>query len=64
MSNKENTSEEIDLGQLFSLIGNAFSRFFQFIGDIFKNLFHFIILFLQFIQKHFWKFILMFHKIS
>ncbi len=56
MSNKENTSEEIDLGQLFTLIGNAFNRFFRFIGNIFKGLFHYIILFLQFIQQHFWKF--------
>ncbi len=45
-------SEEIDLGQLFKLIGNAFNRFFQFIASIFKGIFHTIILFLLFIQKH------------
>ena len=45
-------SEEVDLGQLFKLIGNAFNRFFNFIGSIFKGIFHVIILFLLFIQKH------------
>ncbi|WP_340076236.1 hypothetical protein [Leptobacterium sp. I13] len=52
----KNTSEEIDLGQLFKLIGNAFSRFFNFIGTIFMGLFHLFITFLVFIQKHFIKF--------
>ena len=45
-------SEEVDLGQLFRLIGNAFNKFFRFIASIFKGLFHLIILFLLFIQKH------------
>lgn len=49
-------SEEVDLGQLFKLIGNAFSRFFNFIGSIFMGIFGLIILFLQFIQKHIIKF--------
>lgn len=49
-------SEEVDLGQLFKLIGNAFSRFFNFIGSIFKGIFGLVILFLLFIQKHFIKF--------
>jgi len=48
-------SEEVDLGQLFKLIGNAFNRFFRFIASIFKGIFHAIILFLLFIQKHFIK---------
>ncbi len=48
-------SEEVDLGQLFKLIGNAFNRFFQFIASIFKGIFHTIIRFLLFIQKHFIK---------
>jgi len=56
MSNKENTSEEIDLGQLFKLIGDGFNRFFHFIASVFKGVFHFIIIFLQFIRKHFIKF--------
>lgn len=32
-------SEEVDLGQLFKMIGNAFSRLFNFVGSIFKQLF-------------------------
>lgn len=56
MSTKENTSEEIDLGLLFKLIGDGFNKLFIFIGNIFKGLFHLLILFLQFIQKHFLKF--------
>ncbi|OED38835.1 hypothetical protein AB832_04365 [Flavobacteriaceae bacterium (ex Bugula neritina AB1)] len=56
MSTKENTSEEIDLGQLFKLIGDAFNRLFRFIGSVFTNTFHLIIVFLQFLRKHFLKF--------
>ncbi|GAA4233994.1 hypothetical protein GCM10022291_12410 [Postechiella marina] len=36
-------SEEVDLGQLFKLIGNAFDRLFKFIGSIFKSIFSVII---------------------
>jgi len=36
-------SEEVDLGQLFKLIGNAFDRLFEFIGSIFKTIFSVII---------------------
>ena len=50
------SSEEVDLGQLFQLIGNAFKKLFRFIGNIFKGIFHVIILFLLFIQRHFIKF--------
>ncbi|WP_299212968.1 hypothetical protein [uncultured Aquimarina sp.] len=57
MSTQENSSEEIDLGQLFKLIGDGFNKLFRFIGNIFKSLFHLLILFLQFIQKHFLKFV-------
>ena len=37
MSTTNNTqpNEEVDLGQLFKMIGNASSRLFQFIGSIF-----------------------------
>ena len=48
-------NEEVDLGQLFRLIGNVFDRFFRFIGRIFSGLFGVILLFLFFIQKHFIK---------
>lgn len=53
---KTQQSEEVDLGQLFKLIGNAFKRLFNFIGSIFRGIFNLIILFLLFIQKHFIKF--------
>lgn len=48
-----NNSDEIDLGQLFQLIGRAFQKLFNFIGSIFKGLFHILILFLLFLQKNF-----------
>lgn len=44
--------EEVDLGQLFKLIGKTFDRFFKFIGSIFTGIFGIIILLLLFIQKH------------
>ena len=50
-------SDEIDLGQLFQMIGNGFKKFFNFIDSIFKGIFHVIILFLLFLQKHFIKFV-------
>lgn len=50
-------SEEVDLGQLFNLIGNAFDRFFKLIRKIFQVLFKSTILFLLFLQKHFVKLI-------
>ncbi len=55
-NNNAPQSEEIDLGQLFKLIGDAFNRFFNFIGNIFKGLFNLLIALLLFIQKHFVKF--------
>ena len=54
MSTKENTpdkEEEVDLGQLFKLIGNMFTNFFNFIGSIFKGAFQFLIL----VLIHFYK---------
>lgn len=58
MSTKENASEEIDLGQLFKLIGDGFNKLFRFIENICKGLFHVFIIFLLFIQKHFLKFMI------
>ena len=52
-TNNNNSSDEIDLGQLFELIGRAFQKLFNFIASIFKGLFHSLILFLLFLQKHF-----------
>ena len=52
MSKKETPqNEEVDLGQLFKLIGNMFTNFFNFIGNIFKGLFHVLVLLLL----HFYK---------
>ena len=51
--NRQNNSDEIDLGQLFQMIGRGFQRLFNFIGSIFMGIFHIIILFLLFIQRNF-----------
>ncbi|MGM5469150.1 hypothetical protein ACS386_02635 [Flavobacteriaceae bacterium LMO-SS05] len=45
-------SEEVDLGQLFKLIGNAFNRFFRFIGSIFNGLFLAFVWLVFFFKKH------------
>jgi len=50
---KNDTSDEIDLGQLFQLIGRGFQKLFNFIASIFKGIFNVIILFLLFLQKNF-----------
>ncbi|WNH13983.1 hypothetical protein [Thalassobellus suaedae] len=44
-------SEEVDLGQLFKLIGNAFDRFFKFIGSIFIGIYNVVLLLLVHIYK-------------
>lgn len=49
---KQNTTDEIDLGQLFQMIGKAFHNLFNFIGGILKGIFHGVILFLLFIRKN------------
>jgi len=48
---QEPQSEEVDLGQLFKLIGNAFQRFFDFIASIFKGAYKVILLLLIHIYK-------------
>ncbi len=62
MSTKENQNqsneEEIDLGKLFSLIGNMFSNLFRFIEKVLKGLFHFFILLLLFLKEHLLKLII------
>jgi len=50
-SNTPNTSEEVDLGQLFKLIGNAFDRFFNFIYNIFKSIFLAFVWLVFFVKK-------------
>lgn len=52
---KNNNEEEVDLGSLFVIIGKGFSRFFNFIGNIFKGIFDFIITILIFLKNNFIK---------
>ena len=44
-------NEEVDLGQLFNMIGNAFQKLYDFVASIFKGLFSLLILMLA----HFYK---------
>ncbi len=53
---KNKNEEEVDLGSLFTVIGNGFKNFFNFIGSIFKGIFHKLILILIFFKLHFIKF--------
>ena len=53
MTNKSRQqNEEVDLGQLFVMIGNTINRFFQFIASIFKNLFFGFVWVVFFVKKH------------
>lgn len=58
MNTKENTSEEIDLGQLFKLIGDAINAFFNRIYNSLKAIYHLFILCVLFFRVHFFKFCL------
>lgn len=51
-TNKKNNEEEIDLGSLFTIVGRGFSKFFNFIGNIFKGIFHSIIIILIFLKEN------------
>ncbi|MEN8188098.1 MAG: hypothetical protein ABFR05_13310, partial [Bacteroidota bacterium] len=51
-SRQPEKEEEVDLGQLFVLIGKGFSKLFNFIGNIFKTIFHWIVLFLLFLRNN------------
>ncbi|PIA79006.1 hypothetical protein BFR04_05655 [Gaetbulibacter sp. 4G1] len=55
---QSNPSEEVDLGQLFKLIGNMFERLFKFIGSIFNKLFLAFVWCVFFLKKHFVKFVI------
>lgn len=51
----QNQSEEVDLGQLFKAIGNAFSSLFRGIASIFKGLYEgLILILLHFYKRIFW----------
>jgi len=45
------TSEEVDLGQLFKMIGSAFTRLYNFIGSIFNNFLLALIWLVLFVKK-------------
>ena len=54
-----NTKEdEIDIGQLFTLIGKGLTALVNFIGNLFKTFFYWIVLFILFIRKNFRKMVL------
>ena len=44
-------AEEVDLGQLFRMIGNGFNRLFNFIGTIFNEIFKGFLWLVLFIEK-------------
>ncbi len=44
--------EEVDLGNLFKVIGKGIKNFFNFLGDILQNIFHYFILLLIFFKNH------------
>jgi hypothetical protein len=50
-ANNSQQAEEVDLGQLFSIIGNGFNRLFKFIGGIFNNFFLAFVWIILFIKK-------------
>lgn len=50
---EQQPSEEVDLGQLFKLIGSAFDRFFRFIGSILNKLFLAFVWLVFFAKEHF-----------
>lgn len=49
---QKSNEEEIDLGQLFSLIGKGFSNIFNFFGNIISSIFYLFISALLFVKKH------------
>ena len=58
MSNDSQQNEEVDLGQLFKLIGNMFEKLFKFIGSIFNKLFLAFVWMVFFVKRHFIKLVI------
>ncbi len=52
MATNNTPNEEVDLGQLFKVIGNGFRNLFNGIGNLFKLGFHYLILVLVFIKTN------------
>lgn len=55
---KPGQSDEVDLGQLFKVIGNMFEKLFQFISKLFKRLFLSFVWLVFFIKRHIIKIII------
>jgi len=51
-SDSQNQEEEVDLGNLFKVIGKGIKNFFYLIGGFLQSLFHYFILLLLFLKKH------------
>ncbi len=56
MSTKETITEEVDLGQLFKLIGNAINTVYNRVFNTLRNIYHIFIRFILFLRAHFLKF--------
>lgn len=52
MSTNQANNEEVDLGNLFKIIGKGFSNLFKAIGSFFKAVFHYFILLLIFLRNN------------
>jgi hypothetical protein len=52
MSKENISSDEVDLGNLFKIIGKGIQNFFNSIGLFFASLYHYIILFLLFLRNN------------
>ncbi|TXE12988.1 hypothetical protein FUA26_04120 [Seonamhaeicola algicola] len=55
---QQQNSEEVDLGQLFKLIGKMFERLFNFIGSIFNKIFLAFVWCIFFVKQHFLKIVI------
>ena len=55
---QNNNNEEVDLGQLFKLIGQGFNKLFKFIGSILNKLFLAFVWSAFFVKKHFLKLVI------
>lgn len=53
---KQNNNEEVDLGSLFTVIGNGFKNVFNFFKGLINGVFHNLIMVLIFFKTHFLKF--------
>ena len=52
MSTNQTSNEEVDLGNLFKVIGKGFTNLFRGIEKFFKGIFHYLILFLIFLRNN------------